>query len=495
MRKSNEEFVVEATPVIDLRKHGLSSADPDGSANDGPDNWAPEKTEVYVDDDDDSSSAMLVSSSGEGYPITAFPFVMGRGNECDLVLNGKGVSRKHAEIVFQSGRFVVNDLDSLNGIKVNGYKVNRVILEEGDSVRLGEVALTFSSSGDVEKAAGNAKSVSNTDLGSVDPFGSGGRKWIKPMLVGCAAVVLSGGGYFAMQMLSTPETGGQIISPSPTTAASQYKETAQPPEAVSANTSDVAAATSLPPTANSIAPPPSIAQLTPRVVINSPSEPVEVPEIKEEPVEKVVVKTYKNDAIGKALVRNAEAKYLDGDAEALFKSMTVLENDSRLNADIKKSIKKKHDELARLYSLYAKGKSAYVSDDKNSAFNHWSSFLEKEKAAFGKKRSVYADQVASKVVEVYVAKGNELASKGEHHDAYRLWEKALKLGDSIAAKIAIESVDNKAKQLYRKALRLEYVNSNQAKQIWNEVVELVPPGSEYHVKATSKLAWYDKWGA
>jgi hypothetical protein len=50
-------------------------------------------------------------------------------------------------------------------------------------------------------------------------------------------------------------------------------------------------------------------------------------------------------------------------------------------------------------------------------------------------------------------------------------------------------------QLYRQALRLEYVNTSKAKALWMEVTELLPPGTEYNTKASAKLAWYDKWGA
>ena len=141
MSKKSEEFAVESTPVIDLSKHMLSDGPENFSANDPLESWDNEKTEVYVDSDDDTGNAALLDNEGNRHPITAFPYTLGRGNECDFVLNGKGVSRKHAEIVFQSGRFVINDLQSLNGIKVNGYKVNRVILEECDAIKLWEVFL------------------------------------------------------------------------------------------------------------------------------------------------------------------------------------------------------------------------------------------------------------------------------------------------------------------------------------------------------------------
>ena len=90
---------------------------------------------------------------------------------------------------------------------------------------------------------------------------------------------------------------------------------------------------------------------------------------------------------------------------------------------------------------------------------------------------------------------NEAAKSGKSQDAYKNWQKALSYGDSVAARIAIDAANQKSQQLYRQALRLEYVNADRAKELWREVLTLVPPGTEYYTKASSKLAWYDKWGS
>src|SRR5690606_4240874 len=113
MKNGVEDFVVESTPVLDLKKQGIPSASasfaPSSSASERV--WDADRTEFDTDAGGESAVAALIGEHGETYPITTFPFVMGRGSECDLVLQGKGVSRRHAEIIFQSGRFVVNDLE------------------------------------------------------------------------------------------------------------------------------------------------------------------------------------------------------------------------------------------------------------------------------------------------------------------------------------------------------------------------------------------------
>ena len=68
---------------------------------------------------------------------------IGRAPQNDLVLEdpGKGVSRNHAEIRFEGGRYTLVDLGSQNGIWVSGSRVPSVALEPGISAALGPYRL------------------------------------------------------------------------------------------------------------------------------------------------------------------------------------------------------------------------------------------------------------------------------------------------------------------------------------------------------------------
>ena len=65
--------------------------------------------------------------------------IVGRSPECDLVLESDRVSRRHARVAFEDGRWRVEDLDSLNGTKVNGTKLRgqTAIVGSGDVVEVG----------------------------------------------------------------------------------------------------------------------------------------------------------------------------------------------------------------------------------------------------------------------------------------------------------------------------------------------------------------------
>jgi len=67
--------------------------------------------------------------------------VLGRDPSCDLVLSDVKCSRRHAVLEAGPDGLAIRDTGSANGIFVNGRKVERAKLDEGDLVRLGEVVL------------------------------------------------------------------------------------------------------------------------------------------------------------------------------------------------------------------------------------------------------------------------------------------------------------------------------------------------------------------
>ncbi len=69
--------------------------------------------------------------------ITRYPFVIGRGDGADLVLNDPGISRKHACLDELNGKLVVRDLDSLNGIFVNDNRSREHALHDSDRITMG----------------------------------------------------------------------------------------------------------------------------------------------------------------------------------------------------------------------------------------------------------------------------------------------------------------------------------------------------------------------
>jgi len=81
------------------------------------------------------------SGSTHEVELDASVAVLGRDPGCDIVLNDTKCSRRHAVVEDGPEGLVVRDTGSANGIRVNGRRVERVALQPGDSLRLGDVTL------------------------------------------------------------------------------------------------------------------------------------------------------------------------------------------------------------------------------------------------------------------------------------------------------------------------------------------------------------------
>ena len=84
--------------------------------------------------------AELIGAHGETYVLGRRTRI-GRSPGCDLQLDYSSVSRLHAQVLNGSRDVVVEDLSSTNGVLVNGRKITRQFLNDGDLIVIGEVQL------------------------------------------------------------------------------------------------------------------------------------------------------------------------------------------------------------------------------------------------------------------------------------------------------------------------------------------------------------------
>ncbi|HOP07985.1 MAG TPA: FHA domain-containing protein [candidate division Zixibacteria bacterium] len=68
---------------------------------------------------------------------------IGRTNDNDIVLENRGVSRKHALIEFNANAAVIIDNESLNGTFVNNRKISEEVLREKDIITIGKYSLLY----------------------------------------------------------------------------------------------------------------------------------------------------------------------------------------------------------------------------------------------------------------------------------------------------------------------------------------------------------------
>ena len=77
------------------------------------------------------------------YEISDPLFTIGREDSNQLCLPYSTISRRHALIKFSNTEYTIEDLNSSNGVVVNGAKVREILLAHGDVIQLGNVYLTF----------------------------------------------------------------------------------------------------------------------------------------------------------------------------------------------------------------------------------------------------------------------------------------------------------------------------------------------------------------
>ncbi len=90
-------------------------------------------------------TAMLILREGQGigtrWRVDRDNVIIGREEDCDIVLPSRQVSRNHARIRRSGGRHILEDLRSKNGTFVNGQELTEpYTLQDGDEI---QVALSF----------------------------------------------------------------------------------------------------------------------------------------------------------------------------------------------------------------------------------------------------------------------------------------------------------------------------------------------------------------
>ena len=80
---------------------------------------------------------------GWRFALDKASLVIGRTEENDVLLNHRSISRHHAKIVRDGDHYTIVDLQSANGIRVNGEDYERIELNAGDVVELGHVKIRF----------------------------------------------------------------------------------------------------------------------------------------------------------------------------------------------------------------------------------------------------------------------------------------------------------------------------------------------------------------
>lgn len=88
----------------------------------------------------DDRPVLMVSEGeliGQRWTLAKDETLIGRGNDSDIVLPERQVSRYHLKIHYRDGRYLLEDLDSKNGTFLNGQQVKGTVsIQDGDEIQI-----------------------------------------------------------------------------------------------------------------------------------------------------------------------------------------------------------------------------------------------------------------------------------------------------------------------------------------------------------------------
>ena len=90
------------------------------------------------------AETVALELNGRRHAVEGGRAVLGRSKDCDVQVHDANVSRRHAELRREGSSWWLVDLDSTNGTELNGKRVQRAKLADGDRITLGGAELVFS---------------------------------------------------------------------------------------------------------------------------------------------------------------------------------------------------------------------------------------------------------------------------------------------------------------------------------------------------------------
>ena len=166
--------------------------------------------------------------AGREFELSRPQMIIGRTDENDIVVNHRSISRNHAKLVREpeTGRYTISDLQSSNGVRVNGQDYGKVELRRGDIIDLGHVRLRFIEPGE--------DFVFARDAVITDVPEAGGKRGMIMAIIAAVLVVAAGIVVYSMHSPDKPKEGSNspVVGPGPTgsdTPGSNGHDTAPPP--------------------------------------------------------------------------------------------------------------------------------------------------------------------------------------------------------------------------------------------------------------------------
>lgn len=194
-------------------------------------------------------------------------------------------------------------------------------------------------------------------------------------------------------------------------------------------------------------------------------------------------------------IRNSLEMYTNGDVDNAVRRLRILSRSGRHQPQFRQQAGDLADGIDAMYQKYQNGRAQFDSGRHDEAFQVWRSFLVDESNLLPGEESVFSRSIKSEVVNLYTQQGNTASAEGRRHEAYLAWQKASTIAPGGEAAAALADLEKRAKQRFIDGYMQESVSLQTATSMWRDVLEMVPPANEYHIKAKAKLRLYKNYGS
>jgi ABC transport system ATP-binding/permease protein len=198
--EASEDDITEVPPPAEQPRHQSTSV----IRIDQVEANRPQRTVTAIDINEAPRLVVLNTDfAGREFPCTSTELRIGRTDDNDIAIDHRSLSRTHCKLVREdSGEWKIIDLQSANGLTVNGEPYAQVTLRLGDVLELGHLKMKFVSAGDAVTVNSGTPTVSGENR---KPSSKGP---IVAVIATFLVIVLGGGGYVFLK-------GGGLRDPKP----------------------------------------------------------------------------------------------------------------------------------------------------------------------------------------------------------------------------------------------------------------------------------------
>ena len=515
---------------------GLAPLGAGASRKDIQEDFEEDHTEVIMDEDVELPNTYFTDEQGKVFHVRRTPFLIGRSKECDLVINVKGVSRRHAELSFGAGHFVVRDLDSLNGTRVNGTPVPQIRLSDADVIQLGRHKFNFfTDTTRVEqrhKPKTNAarRNLKKPAIRPLPPRSKpeeqdynhsrqSNSDWlVKFNFVIVAVIILVTLTYVIWEDMNGYDEEAVQQQNAPTNTPAQQQYTADQAGMLALD-GDWTTTGVLPPIDDEVeqiarAVEAQMKSSQARLGRNNAEKPeagetnrlveevkaikeaeaseralqakIQAEQAEEELERRSVLET--NQA--NSLLATVQKAYITGDKlSTKLTQMKKLSKSNALNGRIRRELGNTHDVYKTLVDRFNAGDKLYEAGDSDAAFRQWQDLVSQEQNIIGDEQSYFGKMIKDRAIDMTAEKARIADANDNFAEALKLYQRLVKLRPEGPYKAKIDQLFAGAEQKFTAAEKVMSSDPGKAVRMLQSVMDATPRDHPLHVRAESKLVW------